>query len=472
MSRTGPPPADRGLRLPTLLGLASGAVLVPLNSTMLAVALPTLRHEFGVSASTVAMLVTLYLGAVVIALPASGVLGDRFGHRRIFLVGVACFAASSLLAAASQTFLVLALARVLQAASGSLVSVSAVALVRLAAAQDRRGAAFGLFDMLVSTSAAVGPFIGGVLVSALNWRWLFLVAVPIAAVAAISVGLLLQVGADPPQTAKPVTGTSPRPIDVIGLVLLAMVLVALLASLHGSFGSADPLVWASVPILLALFIGRELTATHPAVDLRLFRRGGYSAAVAGVLGTTVVLHASFILVPLQVQELLHGSASVSGVVLLGISGVAALAAPFGGRASDPLGRRAPAVAGALLITAALVLLWRITPVATVPLLAGLLGVVGLGLGLSGSPRQAAALEEVDAAATGMAAATYSTGRYLGGVLGATLAGSVLAGGVTSAGVGLGYGLLSGVGLAVAVLSLALPGPPRAGRPSAQERSIP
>jgi EmrB/QacA subfamily drug resistance transporter len=424
---------------------------------MLAVALPSLRQEFGVSASTVAMLVTLYLGAVVVALPVSGVLGDRFGHRRAFLVGVAGFAASSLLAAAAQAFVMLALARVLQAAAGALVSVSAVALLRMAAADDRRGAAFGLFDMLVSTSAAVGPFIGGLLVTALNWRWLFLVAVPVAALAAVSVGLLLQVGGAAPPPSRPRDGADARSFDAIGLALLAMVLAALLAALHESFGSVGPLVWAAASALLALFIWRELTATHPAVDLRLFRRGGYSAAVAGVLGTTVVLHAAFILVPLQVQELLHGSASVSGTVLLGISGVAALAAPFGGRASDPLGRRSPAVAGALLIAAALVLLWRITPVATVPLLAVLLGLVGLGMGLSGSPRLAAALEEADPATTGMAAATYSTGRYLGGVLGATLAGSVLASGVTTAGVGLGYGLLAGVGLAVALLSLALPG---------------
>ena len=451
MTAAGPQGADPGLGLPTLLGLASGAILVPLNSTMLAVALPSLRHEFGVSASTVALLVTLYLGSVVVALPVSGVLGDRFGHRRAFLAGVAGFAASSLLAAAAQAFVMLALARVLQAASGALVSVSAIALVRLAAPDRRRGAAFGIFDMLVSTSAAVGPFIGGVLVSTLGWRWLFLVAVPVATLAGISVGLLLKVGTDP----KP-RGSGERSIDGIGLAVLALLLVALLAAIHGVSGLPGWLAWLGAGLLLAAFIGRELTALHPAVDLRLFRRVGYSAAVAGVLGMTVVLHGSFILVPLQVQELLHGSATLSGIVLLGISGVAALAAPFGGRASDLLGRRAPAVAGAALVAMALFGLWLATAAASVLLLALLLGLMGLGMGLSGSPRQAAALEAVDPGTIGMAAATYSTGRYLGGVLGATLAGGVLAGGVTTAGVGLGYGLLAGVGVGVVVVSMALP----------------
>jgi EmrB/QacA subfamily drug resistance transporter len=452
-----PLPAGRGPALPTLLGLACGAILVPLNSTMLAVALPSIRQEFGVSPSTVATLVTLYLGAVVVALPVSGTLGDRYGHRRIFLLGVGGFALSSLLAAATSAFVLLAAARVAQAACGALVSVSAVALVRIASSPDRRGSAFGLFDMLVSTSAAVGPFVGGVLVTALGWRWLFLLALPVAAIAAASVGLLLRVETEPISRA-PDVGTSRRPpVDVAGLVLLALSLVALLAALHATESVLGRVALLTLPILLVAFAWRELHTPLPAVDLRLFRRRGYSSAVSGVLGITVVLHASFILVPLEVQELLHGSATSSGIVLLGISGLAALAAPFGGRASDLLGRRAPAVAGALVVTAGLLLLWRTTPDATIPALAVMLGLVGLGMGLSGSPRLAAALETVDPETLGMAAATYSTGRYLGGVLGATLAGAVLANGVTAAGTGLGYGILSGIGLAVAIISLGLPG---------------
>src|SRR4029453_10361284 len=100
-------------------------------------------------------------GAVTVALPASGSLGDRFGQRRVFLAGVLAFAASSLLAAGAPSFDLLAPARVLQAVSGALVSTTSVALVRAMSPAERRGAAFGVFDMLVSTSAAIGPFVGG-----------------------------------------------------------------------------------------------------------------------------------------------------------------------------------------------------------------------------------------------------------------------------------------------------------------------
>ncbi|MGH2456237.1 MAG: MFS transporter, partial [Candidatus Limnocylindria bacterium] len=186
-----------------MLGVASGAILVPLNSTMLAVALPSVMAEFDVSAAAVASLVTVYLGSVVIALPLAGALGDRFGHRRIFLLGVVAFAAASLLAAAAGAFAMLLVARVLQAGSGSLISTSSLALVRAASPAARRGAAFGVFEMLVSTSAAVGPFVGGLIVAALDWRWTFLLAAPVATVAALSVGLWH------PQAARADGGRSP-----------------------------------------------------------------------------------------------------------------------------------------------------------------------------------------------------------------------------------------------------------------------
>jgi len=137
-----PVPPATAVRAPllsaTMLGIASGAILVPLNSTMLAVALPSVMTTFRVEPNDVASLVTLYLGAVTVALPASGSIGDRFGHRRAFLVGVVAFAGASLVAALAPTFAVLAASRVFQAASGALVSTSSVALIRAIAPASRR----------------------------------------------------------------------------------------------------------------------------------------------------------------------------------------------------------------------------------------------------------------------------------------------------------------------------------------------
>ena len=441
-----------------MLGVASGAILVPLNSTMLAVALPGIMDEFGLGANEVSSVVTLYLGAVAVALPVSGSLGDRFGHRLTFIAGVLGFGAASLLAAISTSFAVLELARVLQAVSGAFVSTASASIIREIAPAGRRGEAFGLFDLLVSVSAAVGPFVGGLLVGAFGWRSMFYLAVPIAVGAAAAVAVLL------PARGRRDAHVPVRSLDIPGLVVLAALIVAFLVALRA--GTTDLRIGATVAtlLLLPLFVAVELRTDHPAVDPRLFRSRSFSAAVAGVFGATVVLHGVFLLVPLLVERLMGATATASGIVLLGLAGVSAIVAPYGGRVSDRVGRRRPAVLGSMVMTAGLAGLAIAT--ATGPGLAVggllvlatvLLGVVGLGLGLSGSPRQAAAFESVGGDRVGMAAGTYFTGRYLGGVVGASLAGAVLGGTVTAAGMTQGFVLLTMVGIAVAAVSLGLPG---------------
>lgn len=455
---SGPSQLTGRLLSPIMLGIASGAILVPLNSTMLAVGLPSVMAAFAVPPDAAATLVTVYLGAVAIAVPISGSVGDRFGHRRAFLVGVAGFGVASLGAALAPAFGVLILARVLQAISGALVSTSSVALVRALAPPARRGAAFGLFDMLVSTSAALGPLVGGLIVGAFDWRAMFLPAAPLAVVAALAVGLR----PDPLVAARERGEVAARrPIDGAGLVLLAGLLIALLVALRGGRDGPLGLVAAvAVPLLLAAFVRFELQTEHPAVDPRLFASRPFAAAVAGVFGATIILHGTLVLIPLLVEVLQRGSPETTGLVLLGISALGAIAAPFGGRLSDRVGRRAPALAGTLVALAGLAILWQLSTVVSAVGLGLILALVGAGMGLAGSPRQAAAFDSVGPDRIGMAAGTYYTGRYLGGVAGASLAGAVLGGAVTTDGVTLGFGLMAVVALGMVVAAVGLPARPR------------
>lgn len=386
----------------TLIAIATGSILVPLNSTMLAVALPSIMREFSVSASAVSWLVTAYLAAVAIAMPISGTAGDRLGHRRMFLVGVGAFAASSLLGAVAWSFPVLILSRLLQAFSGASITTNSVALVSALAPEERRGSSFGIMEMYISTSAASGPFLGGVLVSTLGWRSLFLMAAPVAIISAL-------------------------------------------------------LVRAIVPVRPAPSIAQEVRAPVLAIDVRLFRVTAFAAAVAAVFGSTVILHTSMILIPIFTQNLLAASAAASGTVMFVYFGVSALISPAGGRLSDLIGRRVPAVAGMLFTTVGLAGLWRWAGSVTLTQVALLLAIVGLGSGLSGTPRQTSAIESVPPHAAGMAAGTYFTSRYLGGVLGASLAGVILGSGVTAPAVARGFGLLALVASAVALVSLGLRG---------------
>ena len=451
--------ADDRLLNAAMVGIAMGSILSPLNSTMLAVALPSVMDEFSVDAATVASLVTLYLASVAITLPASGSIGDRFGHRRSFLIGVAGFGGASLLAATAGSFPLLAASRVLQAVSGALVSTSATALVRAEAPPQRRGAAFGLFDGLTSVSAAIGPLVGGLIVAGFGWRALFLLAVPISIAAALAVGRVA-----PPRAARneahdrdAAERMSPRPVDVPGLALLAATLVAAVigirAPLDGGVGSLA--ILAVIP-LAAVFLAVELRTDHPAVDPRLVATRPFAAALVGVFGMTVVLHGCFLVVPLMVERLQGGTPATAGLVLLGISALWAVAAPFGGRMSDSAGRRRPAVIGASLTALGLGVLAAVGSGAPTSALGVLLSLVGLGMGLAGSPRQTAAMDAVGSDRVGMAAGTYYTGRYLGGVVGASVAGGVLGTAVTPAGVSIVFAILTVAAILVLVASLGLP----------------
>jgi MFS family permease len=253
----------------------------------------------------------------------------------------------------------------------------------------------------------------------------------------------------------------PAPIDVPGLALLGAAIIAFLVAVRADDPTLRTAAALAVVPLLASFAVVELRRERPAVDPRLFLQRSFAAAVLGIFGTTVILHGAFILIPLLVEVLLGQSPTTSGLVLLGIAGVSAVVGPFAGRLSDRRGRRPLAVAGALVATVGLLALTQPAGSSTPLAVALALGVVGLGLGIGGSARQAAAFESIEPARAGMAAGTYYTGRYLGGVVGASLAGAILGVMVTTSGVSTGFAVLAAVGIGVAVVSLGLRGAPPA-----------
>lgn len=435
-------------RRAAIFAVALGGLLIPLNSTMLAVALPRIMSEFGVGAGTVSLLVTLYLATVALALPLFGNLGDRRGHRRVFLAGVLAFAFTSLLAAASWSFWIVVACRVLQGATGAAISPNAAAMIRSIAPDHERGRSFGVFDMVMSTSAAAGPFVGGVLVEAFGWRSLFTLAAPLAVISAWMVRR--SVPAD-----RGVAG-APHERDTPGLALLAASLLSLMVVLLAG-GTGALVAAAAGAVLVFLFVRRELRVTEPAVDLRLFKSVSFASAVTGVMAATVVLHGLTVLVPIYTQNLIHISARVSGAVMVPMFALAAMVSPMGGWVSDRSGRRMPAVAGSLIMAGALFLLGVRTGESQAVEIAALLAVLGLGFGVSGPSRQTSAVESVPLNVVGMASATYYTSRYIGGVLGATIAGALLGTGVAFAPVTRTFYVLALIALGVAATSMGLGG---------------
>ena len=338
-----------------LFATAAVNALVPLNSTMIAVALPDIVDDLGTNVSGAGWLVTSYLAAMAILQPIGGRLGDAAGRRRLVAIGLAGFAAASFGASLSPGLLALLGFRVVQAVMGALMVPNATAMLRAVAPDDRRGRQFGVLGSVMGLSAAIGPLVGGVLVAAAGWRAVFAVNVPAVALAAVALSRCP--GGDGKRAS---TGSAARP---------------------------------------ALLRNRSFAA----------------AAVANGLGN-MAMYTTLVVVPLAVDHRGWG-ASATGVALAGLTLSMTVFAIFGGRLADRTGRRTPAAGGALLLAAAIVPL-AVTDgsLAAGPLVA-LLVVAGAGVGLATPALQTAALEAVPALHAGAASGVYSTLRYAGSVTG-------------------------------------------------------
>jgi MFS family permease len=362
-----------------LAAVALSGTLLPLNSTMLAVALPDIASGVGGGVAASTWLVTAYVVAMATLGPFAGRLGDRLGRRRVILAGLGAFAVASAVAGLAPSLGVLIAGRLGQAVAGSLVFPNAIALLRDALPAGRRAAGFGVMGSAVGAAAAAGPVLGGVLTGAFGWRAIFLANVPVVAAAVV-----LTLRALP----------APR-----GLVLAGAP-----ASRGGRWDWAQPL---RVPRF---------------------------AAAAGAVGlSNLAMYATLLAVPVVLAGRDGWSAADAGLALAMLSVAMVAVAPLGGRIADRRGHRTPAVAGLSLLVVCSCALAAMGSAPTAAGLAAALLIGGVGLGLSGAAIQTAAMEAVDERDAGVAAGLFSTGRYAGAIVSAALLALVLGHGTAHAG---------------------------------------
>lgn len=416
-------------------------MLAPLNSTMIAVALPSVIQEFDADVAGAGWLVTAYLIAMASLQPVAGKLGDRVGRRPLILGGVACFGLASLAAALTSSLPALLFFRVLQAVAGAIALPNGAALLREVIPATRRAGRFGLVGAAIAVAAAAGPPLGGFLVGQAGWRAIFLVNIVLVVPA-----LLIGWRAIP---ALPVR--APRhAFDLSGSLLLLTVLVGGAGLL--TRGSGDVTALAAVIGLggLALaFVRWELRHADPVLQPRFFRHRTFAAANAAVALSNLAMYTTLLAIPILLSRRVGWGSTEVGLVLAAMSTGMVVFSPFGGRLADSLGRRWPTVLGLLLLSLGL------GPLAltggtldTVPLLLGL-AVAGAGIGLSSAGMQTAALEAVRPSESGVASGVFSTSRYLGSIVGSSLLAGML--GPAEDGIG-GFGLVFSMTVAAAVLS--------------------
>jgi EmrB/QacA subfamily drug resistance transporter len=402
-----------------LLTVALGTMLAPLNSTMIAVAMPSIMSAFDVELSSAGWLVTAYLIGMASLQPVSGKLGDRLGRRRLILGALAYFGAASLGAALSGSLEWLLFFRIQQAVAGAVIVPNGVALVREIVPAERRASRFGLVSSAISLAAAGGPALGGIMIELGDWRAIFYVNL-IFILPALLLGY----------KALPATKThkSDQPFDVGGAIILLVTLIGgawLLIQSRQAETAVDPMLGGIVvSIAAAAFLWREWRHPDPIVQLRFFRHRSFAAANSGIMFSNLAMYATLLTIPLIVADQTDWSPARTGLIMAALSATTVVCAPLGGHLADKWGRRWPTVGGLAIFTAGLLLLGFAEDGISALLLATSLGIAGVGLGLSWTGLQTAAVESVVPRQAGVASGIYSTSRYLGSIVGSSILASL------------------------------------------------
>jgi MFS transporter, DHA2 family, methylenomycin A resistance protein len=431
----------------TLVVMCVGMFLVLLDVTIVNVALPRLRADLGAGVHSLQWIVDGYGVALAALMLPCADLGDRHGHRRVVLAGLAVFGAGSLAAGLAPGATVLVAGRVVQGAGAALLLPGTLAVVSRAYDEPgERARAIGIWAAISSSALPAGAIAGGALVEGPGWRWAFLVNLPVIAVAMPVAAVVVR------ETRAP----SARRPDVAGTILAA----ALLGTLTYALVATEPVAAAAAAALLAALVAVERRAREPMLPPALFRRPAFVAATGAAATMNLGSNGTLFVLALYLQDVRGYSALRAGLAVLPAFAALALAAPPAGRAVARFGPRAPMGAGLVCAACGLALL-----VAGPGLPAFLLW--GAGLGLLTPAVVAASMAAVEADRAGLAAGVNNAARQAGGAIGIAACGAV-AGNPARAGFVGGFHAvaLGAAALYVAVAAVAwaaIPSPTRSRR---------
>jgi EmrB/QacA subfamily drug resistance transporter len=407
---------DSRTRWLALYVLCLGDLMIVLDSTIVNVALPSIREDLGFSQTSLAWVVNAYLLTFGGFLLLSGRLGDIYGHRRLFLIGISLFTVASIACGVSTTSGLLVAARAVQGFGGAVVSAVALSLMmNLFTEQADRAKAMGIFGFVMSGGGSLGVLLGGVLTDTLNWHWIFLVNVPIG-VAVILLTLRLLPAANG-------TAAGGR-LDVAGAVTVtASLMLAVYAIVNGNdngWTSGQTLgLLAAAVVLLALFVGIEARVRSPLIPLALFKlRNIVVANSVGILWAAAMF-AWFFVSALYLQLVLGYSPLEVGLAFLPANLImGAFSIGLSAKLVMRYGFRIPLATGLLVAAVGLVLFAR-APVDgnfVVDVLPSMI-LLGVGAGMAFNPVLLAAMSDVDPSESGLASGVVNTAFMMGGALG-------------------------------------------------------
>ena len=391
-----------------------GTIMTVLDLTIVNVAIPTVGAAFRASIPAVQWVMTGYMLAFATVIPLTGWAAERFGPKRVWLAALLVFLAGSVLAGAAWSIGSLIAFRVIQGLGAGMILPVGQTILAQAAGPQRMGRVMSMIGVPMLLAPVLGPVIGGAIIGAASWRWIFFINLPVGAAAVLAAWRLLP-------EARPRQG---QRLDLRGLGLLSPGIAVFLYGLsqagsHGGLGSPRTSIAVLAGLaLIALYLWHAAIRGKDAlIDVSLLRRRGFAAAAALNLLLMAGLFGSLILIPLYYQVVRHDSTLQTGLLLAPQGIGAALALSLAGPLTDRIGARVVATAGITLAVIGTLAYTQVGSRTSYAYLAGALGVIGLGLGATVTPSMAAAFQALSRPETPRGTSALNAIQRIGGAIG-------------------------------------------------------
>lgn len=367
--------------LAPLTAIVLGTFMAILDNTVVNVALPTLERVFKTDLQLMEWVITAYMLAQAAVIPLAGWLSDRYGSKQVYVTSLTLFTLGSILCALAPSGPMLIAFRVLQGLGGGMLMPIGMSFLYRLAPPERRGAVMGAFGIPILMAPALGPIISGWLVQYADWRYIFLINVPVGALA-----VFLALRWLPAMTAQRAAGS----LDIVGAILgpigFASVSYGISDSINGGWTGAGTLVGVGVGVgALILFAVRELSTEHPLLELRVFRSRDFSLAIVTQWVGQASLFGAMFLIPLFLQQVRGYGSFDAGLYTLPQALAAAAFMPIGGRLFDRIGARPLVIGGLTLVAVSTWFMAQVTGTTTGEELRWPLAMRGAGMGLMMMP---------------------------------------------------------------------------------------
>ncbi|NQX66053.1 MFS transporter [Paenibacillus alba] len=422
-----------------MISVGLGMLLNPLNSSMVSVAIPRLQNAFHLDFTVVSWIIFSFYIASAISNPVMGKASDLFGRKKIFLIGLVVAFVSSILAPLSPNFGWLIVFRIVQSIGTSMMLSVGMAIIRIHIT-EKQATALSVLTIFQSGAAAIGPFIGGILIHWWDWSAIFFVNIPFVVVSFLLCWRTIPKDETPSSVAR---GMSFRQwlalIDASGIILFTVGLIALLVGLlsvksSGSISFMNVIVGLIGLVALGAFVRHELQTKSPFIPLRTFAK--YPALTwvnVQFMVVNALFYALFFGIPSYLQTVRHVSEFHTGILMLSLGLCSLIASPLAGRWIDKSGPRPALLVSAILMTLGSV--WIVTWNQTSPVISVCLALAAFGIsnGLNSVGMQAALFKSSPKEIIGVASGLFSTSRNLGAILSSLLISIVMGGTFSFAG---------------------------------------